>query len=203
MKRVFDILFAGSLLLAALPVLAVAALAVALTSPGGVLYRARRAGKDGAPYTMYKFRTMTADADRGAPVTLRGDNRVTPVGRLLRMTKIDELPQLVNVLRGEMSVVGPRPEDPKLVARYYTPRMRQSLAYKPGLTSPGTIAYMEGLGANLPETNDMTVYAQQVLEPKLEVDLAYFPHQTLAGDISVVMRTVRTVVRAVLLRRHQ
>lgn len=203
MKRLFDIAFAGLLVVMASPVLLLAAAAVGLTSPGGVIYRAKRAGKDGQPFTMYKFRTMVSGADRGAKVTLKGDSRITGIGRLLRMTKLDEFPQLFNVLKGEMSFVGPRPEDPALVDRYYTPRMRESLRYLPGLTSPGSLAYVEGLGDNLPDTDDMDVYAEKVLGPKLEHDLAYFTRQSVAGDIGILLRTVWVVGKAVLMGRSQ
>lgn len=201
MKRLLDLVLAGLLMVVAAPVLVLAAAAVGLTSPGGVVYRAKRAGKGGVPFTMYKFRTMVSGADRGAKVTLKSDSRITGIGRLLRMTKLDEFPQLINVLKGDMSFVGPRPEDPALVERYYTPRMRKTLDYLPGLTSPGSLAYVEGLGDNLPDTDDMTIYAERVLAPKLEYDLAYFERQSVLGDVAILFRTVWVVGRAVLMGR--
>ena len=140
-KRVFDIVVASLTLLAALPVLAVAALAIRLASPGPVLHRAARAGRDGRPFTMLKLRTMhvAPPGESGSRITDPADPRVFPVGALLRRTKIDELPQLVNVLRGEMAIVGPRPEDPEIVRKHYSPTHRETLRVRPGLVSPGSI----------------------------------------------------------------
>lgn len=200
MKRLFDISFAVVLLVVASPLLLIAALAVMATSPGGVLFHAKRVGKGGVPYIMYKLRTMTSGAEKGAPVTLRGDSRITPVGKLLRISKLDELPQLFNVLNGDMSVVGPRPEDPCLVEKYYDARMRQTLDYKPGLTSPGTILYIRELSKMLPDTNDMDTYARLVLMPKLEHELSYFPNQSLVGDIAIITKTGLSILAAVAQR---
>jgi lipopolysaccharide/colanic/teichoic acid biosynthesis glycosyltransferase len=203
MKRAIDIAFSAILLIVTLPVMACAALAIRLSSPGGVFYRATRMGKDGNLFKLYKFRTMVSGADKGTKVTLRKDPRVTNTGHVLRMTKIDELPQLLNVLRGEMSIVGPRPEDPVLVNRYYTNELRQTLRFLPGLTSPGTLAYLNGLGDSMPSDDNMDIYASQVLTPKLQLDLAYFRHQSILGDIKIILKTLVSVVQAVLARRSQ
>src|SRR5690554_6709968 len=137
-KRLFDLAVATLGLVATSPLLLLAMALVPLASPGPAIYRARRAGRGGVPFTMYKLRTMHVGVP-GGPITGRDDPRVFPLGRLLRVTKLDELPQLVNVIRGEMSIVGPRPEDPDVVADSYTPLQMETLSVRPGLADPGSM----------------------------------------------------------------
>ena len=138
-RRVAGVALCLLALLLLLPVMLAAALAVLLTDGRPVLYRAERVGRDGRPFHLLKFRTMTAGA-AGPAVTGSADPRITQVGRLLRRTKLDELPQLVNVLRGEMNLVGPRPEDPRFVA-LYSSQQREVLSVRPGITSPAAVRY--------------------------------------------------------------
>ena len=138
-KRLFDIVCAALGLLVLSPVLLVCALLVGLTSPGGVLFRQERVGKDGVPFTIYKFRSMRKD-NAGLKISTSGDSRITPVGRVLRKAKLDELPQLWNVLKGDMSFVGPRPEVREYVD-LYTPEQRQVLLVRPGITGMASIRY--------------------------------------------------------------
>jgi lipopolysaccharide/colanic/teichoic acid biosynthesis glycosyltransferase len=145
-KRLVDLVLGGALLLAALPVMGVIALAIRQDSPGTVIFRQQRVGENGRPFTMYKFRTMVVDAEQKQDIVMAraisgkiihkraDDPRITRVGRVLRRLSLDELPQLVNVLRGEMSLVGPRPEMPWVVARY-DPWQYQRLAVPQGMTS--------------------------------------------------------------------
>ena len=139
MKRILDLIVALAALVVAAPLMALVAAAIRLDSPGAVIYRARRAGLHGVPFDMLKFRTMRAGAG-GPLLTMRDDPRVTRVGRWLRSTKLDELPQLVNLVCGEMSLVGPRPEDPRYVARY-TDDERRLLGVKPGLVSRASLQF--------------------------------------------------------------
>src|SRR3954463_15533828 len=140
MKRFIDVAVAGVALVVLSPVLAVAAIGVKLSSRGPALYGARRVGKDGVLFTLHKFRTMRVDrGGQGSRITAAGDTRIFPFGRVLRQTKIDELPQLFDILRGVMSLVGPRPEDPDIVAQHYGPGERETLTVLPGLLSPGSI----------------------------------------------------------------
>ena len=164
------------------PLLLVVALLIKLDSPGPVLYRAKRVGKDGRPFHLFKFRSMVSDADRRGPgITTAGDQRVTRVGGWLRRTKVDELPQLINVLRGEMSLVGPRPEDPRYVA-LYTPEQRRVLAVRPGITSPASLKYRheEQLlsGSNWEQT-----YTDQIMPDKIEIELDYLSQRSLWSDL--------------------
>src|SRR5207244_4623101 len=140
-KRAFDLAVATIGLVVLLPVMLVVALLVKLDSKGPILYRADRVGRYGREFRLYKFRTMIEGAHKHGPaITARDDPRITRLGRILRTSRIDELPQLVNVIRGDMSLVGPRPEDPTYVA-FYTPEQSRLLSVRPGITSPASVAY--------------------------------------------------------------
>lgn len=200
-KRAFDVVLAGAGLVAALPVLAAAAAGIRLSSPGPVLYRAPRVGRGGAPFIMYKLRTMHAGAG-GSRITAGRDPRVFALGRLLRRGKVDELPQLLNILRGEMSVVGPRAEDPGIVARYYADAHHETLAARPGLTSPGTLYYYthgeDALGTDDTEAH----YARELLPFKLALDTVYVRHASVAYDVRLVLRTIAVIAGRVAGRRR-
>jgi len=192
--RIFDILasFIGLLLLS--PLFALVALALKLDSAGPVFYRAQRVGRNGVPFRLYKFRSMVVDADkRGPGITATGDARITRVGRFLRRTKIDELPQLINVLKGEMSLVGPRPEDPRYVA-LYTPEQRRVLAVRPGITSAASLAYRHEEQLLAGEDWE-TVYRTRVLPDKLAIDLAYLERRTFASDLKLILQTIVAVFK--------
>jgi lipopolysaccharide/colanic/teichoic acid biosynthesis glycosyltransferase len=189
-KRAFDLTVAGLALLVCLPLLAMIALAVRIDTAGPVLHRSRRCGRGGEPFTLLKFRTMVVGAaSMGPPVTAGGDPRITRVGRLLRATKFDELPQLFNVVRGDMSLVGPRPEDPRYVAGY-TDEQRRILAHRPGLTSPATLAFRNEEDLLAKAGNVEAYYPDVVLPKKLAIDLEYFDRRTLRGDLRVLGRTL-------------
>ncbi len=192
--RLFDLLIAGPALLLLAPLFVLLALYIRWDSPGPAFYRAVRVGRNGATFCLYKFRSMRIDAAQTGPaVTAQGDCRVTRTGAFLRRTKLDELPQLLNVLRGEMSLVGPRPEDPRYVA-LYTPAQRRLLAVRPGITGAASLAFRheEQLLAS-PDWE--RVYVEEVLPAKLAIDLAWLERRSLAGDIALIMRTVAAVLR--------
>ena len=194
LKRAFDVVVSFSALILLSPLLIGAALAIKLGSPGPVFYRAVRVGKDGVPFKLYKFRSMVVNADRlGAGITTANDARITGIGRFLRRTKLDELPQLINVLRGEMSLVGPRPEDPRYVA-LYTAEQRRVLAVRPGITSLASVRYRSE-EALLSGADWEQVYIQQIMPDKLAIDLAYIERATLLSDLGVLWQTVRAVFR--------
>jgi lipopolysaccharide/colanic/teichoic acid biosynthesis glycosyltransferase len=186
--RLLDIGVSLVALTVSMPLLLVLAIAIKCTSPGPVLHRSRRIGQDGHPFTLYKFRSMVAGAaEQGPRVTGSGDPRVTPLGRMLRRTKLDELPQLFNTLIGNMSLVGPRPEDPEYV-KLYSADQRQVLRVKPGITSPATVLHRheEDL-LNGPDWEE--TYRRVVLPAKLEIELAYLRRRTLAADLRVLAQT--------------
>ena len=178
-------------LLVTAPLLAVAALGIRLSSPGPVLYRARRAGRGAAPFLMYKFRTMHVDhGAHRSTITGAADPRVFPFGAWLRRTKVDELPQLVNVLRGEMAIVGPRPEDPTFVAKHYSVVQCETLAVAPGLASPGSLySTTHGerwLSAAHPERD----YLERLFPLKLALDVVYVRGASLRYDLRIMLRTL-------------
>ena len=192
--RLLDLVASGLGLVVLSPLLLLTALAVRLDTPGPVFYRAPRVGRDGIPFRLYKFRSMIADADRRGPgITVAGDRRVTRTGAFLRRTKLDELPQLINVLRGEMSLVGPRPEDPRYVA-LYTEEQRQILRVRPGITSAASLAYRDEEQL-LSRSDWETQYRQDVMPAKLALDLEYLSHRTVASDLSLIRRTVLAILR--------
>jgi lipopolysaccharide/colanic/teichoic acid biosynthesis glycosyltransferase len=172
------------LMVAILPVAAAAAALVALTSRGGVLYRQQRVGRRGRTFAMYKFRTMRCDAEAaGAQWATQGDPRVTAVGGILRATRIDELPQLWNILRGDMSFIGPRPERPEFTSTLEAAIPFYALRHlvKPGLTGWAQVCFP--YGASVAESRQ-----------KLEYDLFYIKNHSLILDCSILLRTVRVVI---------
>ena len=197
-RRLVDVVLSGALLLALAPVFVVVAIAVRLDSAGPVLYRAVRIGRDYEPFEMLKFRSMRADADRiGAGVSGDDDARVTRVGRLLRATKLDELPQLLNVLGGTMTLVGPRAESPQYVA-HYLPSERLLLTVRPGVTGPGQIDFTRRQAAELNGVADADrYYVEHQLHDKLALDLQYVHDRSLRNDVAILLSTLALVVAAV------
>ena len=201
-KRVFDIALAIPASLIAAPIVAVSALLVRLDSRGPVFYRGWRTGLGGRPFRIYKLRTMEADADTAGPeITRANDQRVTRIGRMLRRTKIDELPQLFNVLTGHMSLVGPRPEHPNYV-RLYTPEQRRVLEVKPGMTSLASILYADEQDLLVGEHAEKT-YVDVVMPEKLEIDRRYVESQSLRTDFVILLRTARLMLTRSLLPRRR
>ncbi len=178
-RRGVDIAVSATLLVLSTPVVAAAIVAIRLESPGPALYRQRRIGRDGRPFDVLKLRTMVDGAERiGAGLAVaENDSRITRVGAFLRRTSLDELPNLLNVLRGEMSLIGPRPTVPVQVERY-TPRQRGRLAIRPGITG---WAQVNGR-ASLPWSE------------RIELDLYYIEHRSLALDLRILWRTAAMVV---------
>lgn len=194
-RRAFDVLAAGAGLLVLAPLFAVVAVAIAATSPGPVFFRQERVGRGGAPFRIFKVRSMRVDAEAvGGQLTVGGDPRVTRVGALLRATKIDELPQLINVLRGEMALVGPRPEVPRYVA-LYTPAQRRVLDVRPGITDPASIRYRDESAALARAADPERAYVDEVMPHKLAINLAYLERRTLASDVGVILATLWRLVR--------
>ena len=201
-QRAADIIVSGLALIVLAPIILLGAVGVRLSSPGPAFYRAARAGKGGQDFVMLKLRTMRPSASDGPKVTAPGDQRVTPIGRFLRASKIDEMPQLFNVLKGDMSIVGPRPEDPNIVRAMYGQAERDTLRARPGLTSPGTIWYYEEGEKQLDADDPMRNY-QKVMSYKLSIDARYLMTATVATDIRVVFATLRTILKKIAIRRKR
>jgi lipopolysaccharide/colanic/teichoic acid biosynthesis glycosyltransferase len=176
------------------PFLLLVALLIKIDSRGPALYPAQRVGQHGRLFRLYKFRTMVVDAPgRGPPITTAGDRRVTRLGRPLRRAKIDEVPQLINVVKGDMSLVGPRPEDPRYVA-LYTPQQRRALAARPGITSRASLRYRHE--EELLDAQDWEqVYIRQVMPNKLQMELDYLARRNVWSDLGVIFQTVLALVR--------
>jgi lipopolysaccharide/colanic/teichoic acid biosynthesis glycosyltransferase len=194
-KRIFDLVASLFGLIVFSPVFLVIAIAVKLQDGGPVFYCGERVGKDGRLFRLYKFRSMTVGAPgEGAGITVDGDRRITKAGRVLRNTKLDELPQLINVLKGDMSFVGPRPEDPRYV-RLYTEEQRQVLACRPGITSPASIHYRSE-EALLTGERPLEYYEREILPHKLSLELQYLKKRTSWGDIRLILQTIRHLKRS-------
>ncbi|PID35304.1 MAG: sugar transferase [Rhodobacterales bacterium] len=198
-RRGLDVVVALAVLLPAAPLLLLAGIGVRLSSPGPVLYRSRRVGLDGRPFEIFKLRTMHPHrtGPQGSFLVGQDDARVFALGRVLRKTRIDEVPQLLNVLSGQMALVGPRPRVEEVISRFYTPQMRRSLAQRPGLTSPGTLYQLtleHGAGA-MEGLQDEVLYGAQVLPRKVAIDLRYFSRASFWSDLRVVALTARFLLR--------
>lgn len=195
-KRIFDLLFSALGLLLLSPLYGAIAVLIKLDSRGPVFYRGNRVGQGGRPFRICKFRSMVSDADKQGPgITTATDSRTTRVGRILRRTKLDEFPQLINVFLGDMSFVGPRPEDPHYVA-YYSEEQRQILLVRPGITSRASIEFrneQELLSGDDWEKQ----YLLEVMPRKLAADLAYMKEQSLCRDILLIFATLGTVIKLV------
>jgi lipopolysaccharide/colanic/teichoic acid biosynthesis glycosyltransferase len=197
-KRLFDIVLAVCGLVVTGPLILLGALAVKLTSRGPIFYRAKRAGLGGRPFRMFKLRTMrvaTDSADR--KITSAQDDRVTVVGKVLRKFKIDELPQLWNVLRGDMSIVGPRPEDWDLVQEHYTAEQRRALAVRPGIASPVDVLWYPDLTYHDPAPPGVAAqdhYLRRHLPVQAAEAIRYVERQSLLVDVQVILRLVFCVL---------
>lgn len=192
-KRVFDAVVSGAALVVLSPVLVACAVAVVVDDPGPALFRQTRVGLGGDEFEILKFRSMRRGT--GLQITSGGDSRITRVGRVLRATKLDELPQLVNVLRGDMSLVGPRPEVPRYVAEWPEDAREVILSVRPGITDPGSIAFRheetELAAAADPERH----YVDVILPAKVALYVDYVRTRTFFGDLGLIVRTVAAVLR--------
>jgi lipopolysaccharide/colanic/teichoic acid biosynthesis glycosyltransferase len=198
-----DVVLSGVALVVVSPLLALAALGIWLSDKGQIFYRARLAGRDGRPFTMYKLRTMRVDHGTfRSVITADHDPRVFRFGGWLRRAKIDELPQLINILRGEMSIVGPRPEHPRIVDQYYAPEHRRLLQVRPGLTSPGTLYDYAHGDAMVGRADPERAYVERLLPLRLALDLVYVDRASLAYDFALIGRTVALIVAVVCGRRR-
>ncbi|MBV5340361.1 MAG: sugar transferase [Deltaproteobacteria bacterium] len=201
--RLFDIVASLIALIVLSPVLIFVTLGIWITDGLPVFYRAKRIGLGGHSFTMHKFRTMRIN--HGAlqsAITSANDSRVFLFGSLLRKSKIDELPQLIDVLRGKMAVVGPRPEDADIVAQHYGEIGHETLLVKPGLASPGSIFNYTHGEKMLDDANPESSYIKNLLPIKLELDCVYVRHRSFLYDISIIFRTVWVIISIVFGRKE-
>ena len=189
-KRLFDIICSSAGLIVLSPLFLVLAVVIRLDSAGPAFFRQERIGRNFRPFMIYKFRTMQAGSDRqGAPITVAGDGRVTRVGRSLRRYKLDELPQLINVLRGDMSLVGPRPEIRKYV-ELYRPAYEVLLTVRPGITDSASLEFSDEETV-LSRSGDWEEdYRARILPEKIALSRRYVERQSLASDVKIILKTI-------------
>lgn len=196
MKRAVDLTLSVILLTVFSPMILICALLAKNQSPGGVFYKAKRLGQNGKIFSMYKFRTMVENADtlgHSASITRDQDPRVTKIGRFLRGSKLDELPQLINVIKGEMSFVGPRPEAPEYI-KYYTQNQLRTFSVKPGITGISQIENRDE-EKKLRGIDDVELYYTSTLMPeKLKLDLWYVDNANIWLDLKILVKTVYKVI---------
>jgi lipopolysaccharide/colanic/teichoic acid biosynthesis glycosyltransferase len=202
-RRLADIVIALVVLIILIPLFMLVSVAIVLQSRGGPFYGGWRAGKGSVPFRMWKFRTMVSDADRiGGSITAPSDRRITRLGHFLRATKIDELPQFFNLLVGDLTLVGPRPEDLNIVKRY-TPEQRQTLNVKPGITGPGQLYYTTDQAETIPNgVEPEQFYIDNLLDQKLRIDLDYLRRRTPLSDCQIVLQTIGLIAKALVSAVH-
>lgn len=188
-KRIFDFISALLVLLVFLPFFVLIASWISLDSRGGIFYKQIRVGKNGKQFGLLKFRSMKVGADKQGLITIGDDSRVTRSGRFIRKTKIDELPQLINILKGEMSVVGPRPEVPKYVA-LYTEEQMKVLSVRPGLTDFASLKYFDEQKILGESPDPERTYRYEIMPKKLELNLQYVAQQSLLLDLKLIFSTI-------------
>jgi lipopolysaccharide/colanic/teichoic acid biosynthesis glycosyltransferase len=194
-KRAFDISCALIGLIILSPIFFVCIILAKFQSPGSAFYRAKRVGRYGRIFLMYKFRTMVVNAaSMGSSLTTYEDPRITKTGNFLRRTKLDELPQLLNVLKGDMSIIGPRPEAPVYV-KYYTEEQRRVLSVRPGITGPAQLENRDEELKLKGQSDPEQYYITQLLPEKLNIDLNYIENRNLGLDLKVIFKTIWAVIR--------
>ncbi|MFM8395326.1 MAG: sugar transferase [Acidobacteriota bacterium] len=199
-QRLVDLALAIPALILTLPLFVIISITIRLDSPGPAIFRQERVGRGGRHFRILKFRTMNHNLTKGAVrtgslLTIGADERITRVGAWLRRLKLDELPQLINIVRGEMSLVGARPEVPRYVARYSEDE-RRILAYRPGLTSPASIEFRDESDLLAEQADPEGYYCTVQIPAKIAIDLAYLDRASTLSDLSLLAQTVlRVVVR--------
>ena len=195
MKRIFDLLFSIIVLLLFLPIGFLIASCIIFDSKGGIFYKQERVGKDGTLFYLFKFRSMYDNSAVKGTLTVGDDSRITRVGSLIRKLKLDEFPQFLNVVRGDMSIVGPRPEVPEFVA-LYSEEQRRVLSVRPGITDEASLAYFEESKLLATSINPKKTYIEEIMPTKITINLAYLDNRSLLTDITVIGKTILRIFRA-------
>jgi len=194
MKRLFDIICSLFGLISISPIFLVVPILIKLDSKGPVFFKQWRIGKDGKQFKVYKFRTMLQDADKvGSLITAGNDQRITRIGKLLRRYEIDELPTLINVLKGDMSIVGPRPEVPKYL-KHYNRKYREVLSVRPGITDLGTMKFRDE-AKYLNGQNHGEIYEKEILPQKLDLYLEYVHNNSFFFDLKIILKTIVLILK--------
>lgn len=195
LKRVFDIIMSLILIIILFPLLIILAILIKRDSKGEIIYKSTRITQYNKEFQIYKFRTMVKDADKiGSQVTLGNDNRITKIGKILRKYRFDEIPQLFNILKGDMSFVGTRPESPYYV-KHYTNEMYATLLLKAGVTSEASIEYKDEANLLRDEKNTDQIYIEQILPEKMKYNLTSISKFSIIKDVNTMIRTVIAVFK--------
>lgn len=194
MKRLFDLLFSMVVLILFFPFGIIISLCIIIDSRGGVFYKQERVGLNGAVFTILKFRSMYVKADSNGSLTVAKDPRITRVGWLIRKLKLDEFPQFLNVIAGQMSVVGPRPEVKEFVD-LYTDEQREILRVKPGITDEASLAYFDENNMLSDSSNPKFTYIQEIMPRKIEINLKYLSEKSWYSDAVVILKTMLRILR--------
>lgn len=192
-KRIFDIFFSLTGILILLPLFIIISIAIRLDSKGGIIYSQTRVGRNKSNFKLFKFRTMYHEAEKGGMLTIGRDSRITKIGFWLRKYKIDELPQLFNVLKGDMSFVGPRPEVCKYVDLYDISQQR-ILSVKPGLTDWASINYIDENQLLASAENPELYYIKHIIPHKITLNIKYIDHHNLWIDMKIILLTIKNIV---------
>lgn len=193
-KRIFDLICSLLGLLSISLVFLIVAISIKLTSRGPVFFKQKRIGRDGKEFYIYKFRTMIVDAEKkGKQITIGNDSRITSVGRFLRKYKIDELPQLINVVKGDMSLVGPRPEVPRYVA-LYNKKQKRVLSVRPGITDYASLYYKDENEVLGKVDNPEKYYIDIIMPHKLSLNIEYIEDNNIFKDFKIILKTVKEVI---------
>lgn len=201
-KRFFDIFFSLLAVVVLSPVMLLSMIGIKISDPGPVIYKAKRVGKNGTVFNVYKFRSMYVNSNRLGSITAVHDARIFPFGNVLRRLKIDELPQLFNIIGGSMSIIGPRPEAADIVGDNYADWMKETLTVLPGLASPGSLFdYTHGAEYLGGEDVDRT-YIENLLPLTVAMELYYVRNFSLWYDTKLIARTVATIIAQMFGRKH-
>ena len=189
LKRTFDLISSLAALITLSPLLILISILIKIDSKGKAFYTQKRVGKNGTRFNLLKFRTMKPDSDSKGLLTIGNDSRITAIGHFLRRTKLDELPQLINIIRGEMSVVGPRPETPNFV-ELYNEEQQKVLNVKPGLTDYASLNFINESEILAEHEDPEKAYVEIIMPKKLSLNLAYIKDQSFGLDIKIIFRTI-------------
>ena len=194
MKRIFDIIFAITAIIITSPLFLTASLFIILESKGRVFYKSRRIGRHKKPFKLFKFRTMYPDSDKMSITVGNTDPRITRTGYWLRKFKIDELPQFINVIKGDMSIVGPRPDVPEY-SEFYTHYMPDYFEMKPGITSYSSIYFSNESELYVNSSNPEKKYVEETIPKKVELDRPYYEQRDMRTDLLIILKTIQKILK--------
>jgi len=203
MKRTFDFIVSVTGIAILMPFLLLIAILIKVNSEGPIFYKGIRLGKGGQPFKIHKFRTMLADAEKKGPLaTPEDDQRITNVGKILRKFKLDEFPQLINVLKGEMSLVGPRPEALLYFAFYSEEEKKAVLSVRPGMTDYGSLRFHDEGKLLAGYEDPVKAYVEKIKDEKVKIQLQYIREQSFWTDLSIIFLTIKTIIQTRLVKKE-